>query len=350
MDKKEESYTLFVDGKAKASDIPEAEMGRLMKKYGVDSEQTLSLLLQGVEERVWGQDLRLVSASKSARNQAARAPYDDVLNSLSVRSEYLNSKAIQAGGTAAVAAVIGGILYFSGVLTEPSVHIYAISVPPDIESAFSNSAFPGAAEQIKQFFEGSVFRGIAIGTAMVGGLLGIMSGALERMIPPLMIALSPLAVPVVIDATFPDPEKSAFHEAVTTKDVPALELALSRAGISSIDATYVLAQAAIANDGPEKWVIQAAQNLKESNYSFEVDPDVAHVIEMAAAGNDSASLSEASRQHVDSIETTAGMLKTGGAVMFVAAGLIGLLGAGKAGLAAIINRRVRRINKLLEHS
>jgi len=333
-----------------AADVPEAELGRLMQQYGVNSDQTLSLLLQGVEKRLLGQDLRLVSASGSARSQAARAPYDDGLNALSVRSEYLNSKAIQAGGTAAIAAVIGGILYFGGVLTEPSIHIYTISVPPDIESVFSNSAFPGAADQIKQFFEGPAFRSIAIGTAMVGGLLAILSGALERMVPPLILALSPLAVPIAIDATFPDPEKSAFHEALSTKDVPALELTLSRAGISSLDASYILAQAAIANDGLEKWVIQAAQNLKEDNYSFEVDPDVAHVIEMAAAGNDSASLSEASRQHVDSIETSAGMFKTGGAVMFVAAGLIGLLGAGKAGLAAIINRRVRRINKMLEQA
>jgi len=182
-------YTLLVDGKVAAKDVPDAELDKLLANYGARRKELSRGLVAGKTQRVLGQDLKLLrqpvgqtvhvtakheqasneakaepTAQKTHRAQPepalpakAPTPFDAPLQELISRAKKLRKGTLIYGGTALGLAVFGGVFYALGIAAEPTTAIDQILVPDAIAKAFQASGHEGGG---------------------IGGLMGVMANSL----------------------------------------------------------------------------------------------------------------------------------------------------------------------------
>ncbi len=365
MDREDEQhYSILVDGKVSEKEVPPEDIAVALSSYGVGRAPTLSTLLTGQELRIHGQNIRVVAHNQSAevspaiKSEYTTPPgrsdqYDYLLQELKGRGDKIGSKAMLSGIAAAGTAVVGGALYLAAVFSEPSLSISEISVPTVVLEAFQIegrglSEVESLSDQMVAFMTGIAMRSFTtiLGVMIIG--FGIMSGRLTNILPAFGIILIPHVFGAMFDVSFPEAERPAFHTAVEQKSMTDLQGHLLNRPLPVSAVNFVLAQASIIEGRSSPWLTEASQDLKSSDYDFEVPPQIRYAIEASPHAMTRGPLSDVSQQYVEDRESTATWLRRFGTVMLVAGGILGLLSAGKGLAAAVIRRRLRRINNLLK--
>lgn len=385
-------YTLLVDGKVAAKDVPDAELDKLLANYGARRKEISRGLVAGKTQRVLGQDLKLLrqpvgqlvyvtakheqasneakaesTAPKTHRAQPepalpakAPTPFDAPLHELISRAKKLRKGTLIYGGTALGLAVFGGVFYALGIAAEPTTAIDQILVPDAIAKAFQASGHEGGGigglmgveSALESILDSTLLR-VITGLVMLMGIgAAVVTQRVSHIIPAIMIGTMPhvlgAAFGVVDSGTKSSP--SEFYSAVESKNLPTLQRLLSsREDLDEVARAYVLAQASVAGGSSSKWVVLTAKNLREGKIkgAFSVPAGIAYAIEATALGPESPSLSDRAEQHRQSALAKASDWKRNSFWALLLAGLFGVIATGHESIAQIIFRRVRRIGELL---
>ena len=385
-------YTLHVDGKVSKTNVPDAELAKLLESYGARRKDVSRALVAGKTQRVLGQNLKLSrqQASQTApviaeREPAAIAanaeqeepkahkaksespppakaptPFDAPLQELFSRAKKLRKGSLIFGGVALALAVLGGIFYALGVAAEPTTAIDQILVPDAITQAFPTGrsagggliGLEGVESTLSSILNSTLLRVFTAIVMLMGIVAAVLTGRYSHILPAMMIGAMPTVMGSIVDIgeTGAPSKQSEFYSAVESKDLPVLlHLLGSRQDLDEIAKAYVLAQASIADGRASKWVGLTAKNLREGKIKdrFAVPAGVAYAIEATALGPESQSLSERAEQHRQSALAEAGDWKRNSLWALLLAGLFGVIATGHESIAQIIFRRVRRIGELL---
>ncbi|EPQ8855367.1 hypothetical protein ACUW0R_006689 [Pseudomonas aeruginosa] len=391
-------YTLLVDGKVAAKDVPDAELDKLLANYGARRKEISRGLVAGKTQRVLGQDLKLLrqtvgqtvhvtakheqatteaiaepTAPKAPRAQpesappaTAPTPFDAPLQELISRAKKLRKGTLIYGGTALGLAIFGGVFYALGIAAEPTTAIDQILVPDAIAKAFQTSGHAGdgigglmGVESVVDSILNSTALKMISAVAMIAGVgLAVITGRLFNIVPALMVGMMPHVMGAFLGILDPGTASTAstaskpseFYSAVESKNLPTLQRLLSsREDLDEVARAYVLAQASVASGSSSKWVVLTAKNLREGKIkgNFAVPAGIAYAIEATALGPESPSLSDRAEQHRQSALAEAGNWKRNSFWALLLAGLFGVIATGHESIAQIIFRRVRRIGELL---
>lgn len=388
-------YTLLVDGKVAAKDVPDAELDKLLANYGARRKEISRGLVAGKTQRVLGQDLKLLrqtvgqtvhvtakheqatteaiaepTAPKAPRAQPepalspkAPTPFDAPLQELISRAKKLRKGTLIYGGTALGLAIFGGVFYALGIAAEPTTAIDQILVPDAIAKAFQTSGHAGdgigglmGVESVVDSILNSTALKMISAVAMIAGVgLAVITGRLFNIVPALMVGMMPHVMGAFLGILDPGTASTAskpseFYSAVESKNLPTLQRLLSsREDLDEVARAYVLAQASVASGSSSKWVVLTAKNLREGKIkgNFAVPAGIAYAIEATALGPESPSLSDRAEQHRQSALAEAGNWKRNSFWALLLAGLFGVIATGHESIAQIIFRRVRRIGELL---
>ncbi len=388
-------YTLLVDGKVAAKDVPDAELDKLLANYGARRKEISRGLVAGKTQRVLGQDLKLLrqpvgqpvhatakheqasneakaesTAPKTHRAQPepalpakAPTPFDAPLQELISRAKKLRKGTLIYGGTALGLAVFGGVFYALGIAAEPTTAIDQILVPDAIAKAFQASGHEGGGigglmgveSAVDSILNSTALKMISA-VAMIAGIgLAVITGRIINIVPAVMIGMMPHVMGAFLGILDPGTTSTAskpseFYSAVESKNLPTLQRLLSsREDLDEVARAYVLAQASVAGGSSSKWVVLTAKNLREGKIkgNFAVPAGIAYAIEATALGPESPSLSDRAEQHRQSALAAAGNWKRNSFWALLLAGLFGVIATGHESIAQIIFRRVRRIGELL---
>ncbi|MBK3467920.1 MULTISPECIES: tellurite resistance protein [Pseudomonas] len=385
-------YTLLVDGKVAAKDVPDAELEKLLANYGARRKEISRGLVAGKTQRVLGQDLKLLTqavghtvhvnaqheqstteaiaeptAPKAPRAQpesappaTAPTPFDAPLQELISRAKKLRKGTLIYGGTALGLAIFGGVFYALGIAAEPTTAIDQILVPDAIAMAFQTSGHAGdgigglmGVESVVDSILNSTALKMISAVAMIAGVgLAVITGRLFNIVPALMVGMMPHVMGAFMGILDPGTtsKPSEFYSAVESKNLPTLQRLLSsREDLDEVAKAYVLAQASVAEGSSSKWVVLTAKNLREGKIkgNFAVPAGIAYAIEATALGQESQSLSDRAEQHRQSALAEANDWKRNSFWALLLAGLFGVIATGHESIAQIIFRRVRRIGELL---
>ncbi|MBA1264897.1 tellurite resistance protein [Pseudomonas aeruginosa] len=388
-------YTLLVDGKVAAKDVPDAELEKLLANYGARRKEISRGLVAGKTQRVLGQDLKLLpqavghtvhvtaqheqatteaiaepTAPKAPRAQpesappaTAPTPFDAPLQELILRAKKLRKGTLIYGGTALGLAIFGGVFYALGIAAEPTTAIDQILVPDAIAKAFQASGHEGGGigglmgveSAVDSILNSTALKMISA-VAMIAGIgLAVITGRIINIVPAVMIGMMPHVMGAFLGILDPGTTSTAskpseFYSAVESKNLPTLQRLLSsREDLDEVARAYVLAQASVAGGSSSKWVVLTAKNLREGKIkgNFAVPAGIAYAIEATALGPESPSLSDRAEQHRQSALAEAGNWKRNSFWALLLAGLFGVIATGHESIAQIIFRRVRRIGELL---
>lgn len=385
-------YTLHVDGKVVKTNVPDAELAKLLESYGARRKDLSRALVAGKTQRVLGQNLKLsrqqaaqtapvtsprepAAMAASAEPEAPKAlgaksessppakaptPFDASLQELISRAKKLRKGTLIYGGTALGLAIFGGVFYALGIAAEPTTAIDQILVPDAITQAFPTASgagggligLEGVESTLSSILNSTWLRGFTAIMMIMGVGVAVITGRFSHILPAMMIGAMPTLMGSIIDIGDKGaPSKpSEFYSAVESKDLPVLQHLLgTRQDLDEIAKAYVLAQASIADGRASKWVGLTAKNLREGRIKdrFAVPAGVAYAIEATALGPESQSLSERAEQHRQSALAEASDWKRNSLWALLLAGLFGVIATGHESIAQIIFRRVRRIGELL---
>lgn len=373
MERKAEFYSIVVNGNVAAMEVPADKILPALKKYGVGREQTVFTLLRGKEQRVYGQDIRLIASDSLGviEPSAEQKPmpeaepvqeanpqlsqYTFILGDLKQRASRFHSRAVTSGIVAGVAAFLGGMLYVVGVTIEPTVGINNIAIPPEVAQVFSEnetSAYKfetAPLAVVNMIF--NTMQPFVVALAMISLGFSAITARWQHFGSSVLILMGVLVTPILLDEIIPStqsPEADQFFELVEAQDLTKLEgYIASRADVNDKDSTYLLAQVAIAQGVSSPSIGKAAQHLRAGEFTFEVEPRIAYAIESAAHGAGSSALSESSKEYAQSSSATAERLKYVGVLALVAGALAGLYSAVKGLMSLTIRRRLDRISDIL---
>ncbi|MDX3997639.1 hypothetical protein QYP02_31990 [Pseudomonas aeruginosa] len=388
-------YTLLVDGKVAAKDVPDAELDKLLANYGARRKEISRGLVAGKTQRVLGQDLKLLrqpvgqpvhatakheqasneakaesTAPKTHRAQPepalpakAPTPFDAPLQELISRAKKLRKGTLIYGGTALGLAVFGGVFYALGIAAEPTTAIDQILVPDAIAKAFQASGHEGGGigglmgveSAVDSILNSTALKMISAVAMIAGIALAVITGRIFNIVPAVMVGMMPHVMGAFLGILDPGTASTAskpseFYSAVESKNLPTLQRLLSsREDLDEVARAYVLAQASVASGSSSKWVVLTAKNLREGKIkgNFAVPAGIAYAIEATALGPESPSLSDRAEQHRQSALAEAGNWKRNSFWALLLAGLFGVIATGHESIAQIIFRRVRRIGELL---
>jgi len=375
-------FTLQVDGRVAVKDVTEAEMTKLLSDYGVRREETSRALLAGQSQRVLGQMLKLdksspeAHASLTAQSEQvteppaleglskqpglpAQTPYDASLQELMTRAKKLRKIALIYGSLALGLTAVGGVFYALSVFAEPATSIAHILVPDSLSSEFPSSengggGISGLADvetAISDIFESTLFKVISAATFVVGAVASVLQGRIFLIVPAGAVGMMPFVIGGILNGgNLLKSPSSEFSNALESRNLDQLEHLLISGQDSDITAiSYVLAQVAVANGSPSKWIMQTAHDLQnlESKVTFTVPADTAYAIQAAAFGDDSESLSDHSKAYRQNALAESGEWNRNSVMALVLAGLFTMLATVHESIAQIIFRRVRRIGDLL---
>jgi len=388
-------YTLLVDGKVAAKDVPDAELDKLLANYGARRKEISRGLVAGKTQRVLGQDLKLLrqtvgqtvhvtakheqatteaiaepTAPKAPRAQPepalspkAPTPFDAPLQELISRAKKLRKGTLIYGGAALGLAVFGGVFYALGIAAEPTTAIDQILVPDAIAKAFQASGHEGGGigglmgveSAVDSILNSTALKMISAVAMIAGIALAVITGRIFNIVPAVMIGMMPHVMGAFLGILDPGTTSTAskpseFYSAVESKNLPTLQRLLSsREDLDEVARAYVLAQASVAGGSSSKWVVLTAKNLREGKIKgdFSVPAGIAYAIEATALGPESPSLSDRAEQHRQSALAEASDWKRNSFWALLLAGLFGVIATGHESIAQIIFRRVRRIGELL---
>jgi len=385
-------YTLHVDGKVVKTNVPDAELTKLLESYGARRKDVARALVAGKTQRVLGQNLKLSrqqavqtapaivergpaalaanaeqeepkahrAKSESPPPAKAPTPFDAALQELISRAKKLRKGTLIYGGTALGLAIFGGVFYALGIAAEPTTAIDQILVPDAIAKTFQTSGHAGdgigglngVESVLGSILNSTALKMISAVVMIMGVGAAILTQRVSHIIPAMMIGTMPYAMGMILDggdsATTSKPNE--FYAAVESKNMLALQRLLSsREDLDMMARAYVLAQASVAGGNSSKWVVLTAKNLREGKIKgdFSVPAGIAYAIEATALGPESPSLSERAEQHRQSALAEASDWKRNSFWALLLAGLFGVIATGHESIAQIIFRRVRRIGELL---
>lgn len=388
-------YTLLVNGRVAAKDVPDAKLAKLLASYGASKKETTRSLVAGLTRRVLGQDLKLLhqgdgqTAEKTsnhalpttkavaeptalipnrtqtepdlpARAPKAPTPFDAPLQELLMRAKKLRKGTLIFGVSALVLALLGGVLYSVGIAVEPTTTIHHILVPDTVAKAFQSVENAGVGLTstgnvsiiAEELFGGVAFRVVCLIAMVMGMAFSILAGRYLNAIPYIMVGIAPQLLGTILG--FGDVQTTSkpneFASAIESKNLSTLQRLLSsRADIDDVAKAYVLAQASVADGRSTRWVVETVRNLREGKNegSFTVPSSVAYAIEATDLGQD-AKLSDKAEQHRQNALAEARDWKRKSIWALLLAGVLGVVATGHESIAQIIFRRVRRISKLLD--
>lgn len=388
-------YTLLVNGRVAAKDVPDAKLAKLLASYGARKKETTRSLVAGLTRRVLGQDLKLLHQADEktvqitsnqeqptikpvaeptalvpnrthtepdlpARAPKSPTPFDAALQELTTRAKKLRKGTLIFGATALALAVLGGVLYSVGIAVEPTTTIHQILVPDAVAKAFQSlenagvgiSNLGGVSTVVEELLGGVAFRVGSLIVMVIGMAFSILAGRYINVLPCIMVGLAPQVLGTLLG--FSDGQTTSkpdeFASAIESKNLSTLQRLLSsRADIDDVAKAYVLAQASVADGRSTRWVVETVRNLREGKNegSFTVPSSVAYAIEATDLGQD-AKLSDKAEQHRQNALAEARDWKRKSVWALLLAGVLGVVATGHESIAQIIFRRVRRISKLLD--